>query len=105
MEELPPDQVRQHNACKCVMCDTCIDRTIEHHESNADDRMPKGQIRCPGCRENADPAVEFVRPDQIGKSRPKLKALSLPVVMRLEDMDGKTTVFGSPSQISVPNQV
>lgn len=104
MEELPPDQVRQHNACKCVMCNPCIDRSIEHHE-NADQDMPKGQIRCPGCRENADPAVEFVRLDQIGKSRPKLKALSLPVVMRIEDMDGNTSVFGSPSQISVPNQI
>ena len=104
MEELPPDQVRQHNACKCVMCNPCIDRSIEHHE-NADRDMPKGQIRCPGCRENADPAVEFVRPDQIGKSRPKLKALCLPVVMRIEDIDGNTVVFGSPSQISVPNQI
>ena len=94
-----------HNACKIVMCVPCIDRSIEHHENDDRDAMPKGWIRCPGCRENADPAVEFVRPDQIGKSRPKLKALSLPVVMRLEDMDGKTTVFGSPSQISVPNQV
>ena len=97
--------MRQHNACKCVMCNPCIDRSIEHHENSGERDMPKGWIRCPGCRENADPAVEFVRPDQIGKSRPKLKALSLPVVTRLEDMDGNVAVFGAPSQISVPNQV
>jgi hypothetical protein len=100
MEELPPDQVRQHNACKCVMCNPCIERTIEH----------KGQIRCPGCRENADPIIEFVRPDLIGKSKPKLRTLSLPVLMRAED-GGSTAaaaaviLCGHPSQVRVANQV
>jgi hypothetical protein len=103
MEELPPEQVRQHNACSCVMCTPCLDRTLEHHESDVE--IPKGQIKCPGCRENADPAVEFVTIDQIGKSKPKLRMFTIPVLMRHVSDDSTVQMFGYPFIINLPNQV
>lgn len=36
MEEFEPKQLRQHNACDCVMCGPCLDRTIEHHQGDVD---------------------------------------------------------------------
>ena len=48
MEEFNGNDIRQHNACDCVMCLPCLERTLEHHES--DTEIPKGQIKCPGCR-------------------------------------------------------
>ncbi len=29
-------QMRQHNACDCVMCGPCLERTIEHHQADFD---------------------------------------------------------------------
>ena len=26
MEDLPTDQLRQHNACDCIMCNPCLER-------------------------------------------------------------------------------
>ncbi len=106
MEELPADQVRQHNSCKCVMCNPCVERTIEHHEA-IDREIPKGMIKCPGCRETADPMTEFVPPDQIGKSKPKRRLLSLPTLMRAELEGGVSAPvpLGHPAQVKVYNQV
>ena len=62
-----PFQMRQHNAnCDCLMCKSCLDRTIEHHDG--DGETPKGHIKCPGCREMADPTAEFVPMDQVKKN-------------------------------------
>ena len=81
MEELPSEDVCQHNACTCIMCVPCIERTAEHHETVKD--LPvEGHIRCPGCREVADPSVEFVALDLIGKSKPKIRALTLSMLHR-----------------------
>ena len=40
MEEFPPEQLRQHNACDCVMCAPCLERTVEHHQSDFDFEDP-----------------------------------------------------------------
>ncbi len=109
MEDLPANELRQHNACDCVMCTPCLDRTLEHHQT--DTTIEKGYIKCPGCRADAEPSVEFVTLDQIGKSKPKLRMLCLPVVCRLNQMDvsdnnkKQVVTFGHPTLISVPNQV
>ncbi|CAB4068875.1 40S ribosomal protein S14-A,40S ribosomal protein S14b,40S ribosomal protein S14-2,40S ribosomal protein S14-1,40S ribosomal protein S14-B,40S ribosomal protein S14-3,40S ribosomal protein S14,30S ribosomal protein S11,40S ribosomal protein S14a [Lepeophtheirus salmonis] len=47
MEDLPPGFLRQHNSCDCVICNTCMDRTIEHHHKECTTLF--GQIKCPGC--------------------------------------------------------
>ena len=26
MEDIPTDQLRQHNACDCIMCNPCLER-------------------------------------------------------------------------------
>lgn len=148
MDDLPADQMRQHNACDCVMCAPCLERTIEHHQmqltgsmsndfgfggssnnnsncngaedfasssSSAADKMVaamEGLIRCPGCRQDANPATEFVTLDQVGKLKPKAKTLSLPVVCRLDAMNSGLDnnrkyirLFGHPALVSVNNQV
>ena len=66
MEDLPGNELRQHNACDCVICTPCLDRTIEHHQTT-DTSLPKNHIKCPGCRQEAEPSVEFVTLDQIGE--------------------------------------
>ena len=112
MEELPPDQYRQHNACNCVMCQPCIERTVEHHENDKD--MPAGHIRCPGCRQNADPATEFISKSQVGISKPKLKMFTLPVIIR-QNANGaddqikgdkkNVSLLGTPTLLHVPNLI
>jgi hypothetical protein len=111
MEDLPSNELRQHNACDCVMCTPCLDRTIEHHCN--DSSVMKDHIKCPGCRQEAEPSSEFVTLDQIGKSKPRLRILSLPVLSRLNQMDvsylinnkKQVVTFGHPSLVQVPNQV
>eukprot|EP00094_Tigriopus_californicus_P011792 TCALIF_11390-PA protein Name:"Similar to USP4 Ubiquitin carboxyl-terminal hydrolase 4 (Bos taurus)" AED:0.25 eAED:0.27 QI:0/0/0/0.75/1/1/4/0/1396 len=103
MDDLPPDQVRQHNVCNFVLCNPCIERSVEHHDGESD--VPKGHIKCPGCRENVDPEQEFVSPNQLGKSKPKLRMFTLPVVMRQVDNEGGVRLFGQPSQLHTSNQV
>ena len=66
MEDLPGNELRQHNACDCVICTPCLDRTIEHHQTT-DTTLPKDHIKCPGCRQEAEPSTEFVTLDQIGE--------------------------------------
>ena len=89
------------NRCSAPMCEPCLRRTAEHHR----------QIKCPGCRQDANPCVEFVALSEIGKSRPKLRSLCLPVVSRLDKMDASDnnrkfiTLFGHPGLANVPNQV
>ena len=89
MEDLPGSELRQHNACDCVMCNPCLERTVEHHLN--DSSVPKGHIKCPGCRQETDPESEFVTLDLIGKSKPKLRIFTLPVCERwqTEDKIGK----------------
>ena len=29
MEDLPTDQLRQHNACDCIMCNPCLERLVQ----------------------------------------------------------------------------
>lgn len=103
MDDLPPDQVRQHNVCNFVLCNPCIERSVEHHDGESD--VPKGHIKCPGCRENVDPELEFVSPNQLGKSKPKLRMFTLPIVMRQVDQEGGVRLFGHPSQLHTSNQV
>ena len=91
------------NLCTCVMCSPCLERTVEHHESDPD--VPAGQIRCPGCRENADPAAEFVAMDLVGKSRPKLRMFTLPVVVRTEGAGEGARLLGHPWLLHLPNQI
>ena len=67
MEDLPSTELKQHNACDCVMCLPCLERTIEHHMNYESDSVPKNHIKCPGCRQEAEASVEFVTLDQIGK--------------------------------------
>lgn len=102
MEDFLVQNVRQHNACPCVMCSPCLERTLEHHQSDED--VPVGQIKCPGCLEKVDPITEFVTIDQIGKSKPKLKIFTIPVVMRVTSTESVRT-FGYPFLITVPNQI
>ena len=102
MEDLPGNELKQHNACDCVMCLPCLERTIEHHFN--DDSIPKDYIKCPGCRQECEPETEFVSLDQIGKIKPKLRILNLPVLSR--KWDGKKYVnFGHPTIFQVPNQI
>ena len=89
------------------MCLPCLDRTIEHHENEqqgAEGSVSRGNIRCPGCREEAHPPSEFVPLDQIGISKPKKKTYSVSVVMRAEEADG-VSLFGQPSLLRTQNQV
>ena len=72
MEDLPGNELRQHNACDCVICTPCLDRTIEHHQTT-DTTLPKDHIKCPGCRQEAEPSTEFVTLDQIGEKNSKKK--------------------------------
>jgi len=71
----------------------------------------KGNIRCPGCREETDPSIEFVPLDQVGVSKPKKKIYNLSVLMRMEHMseDGHTveqvTLFGHPAIVRASNQI
>ena len=115
MEEYSLNQLFQHkpstkhkmdsqdnaNRCSAPMCEPCLRRTAEHHR----------QIKCPGCRQDANPCVEFVALSEIGKSRPKLRSLCLPVVSRLDKMDASDnnrkfiTLFGHPGLANVPDQV
>ena len=73
MEDLPGNELRQHNACDCVICTPCLDRTIEHHQTT-DTTLPKDHIKCPGCRQEAEPSTEFVTLDQIGEKNSKKKS-------------------------------
>ncbi len=127
MEELPASQLRQHNACTCVMCPPCLERTLEHHENERDavadpgadaeggGGVKKGNIRCPGCREEAHPPTEFVTLDQIGISKPKKKTYTVSVLMRVllqetgETVGGSSppavNLFGYPTLLRTQNQV
>lgn len=108
MEDLPTSELKQHNACDCVICVPCLERTIEHHmsyEAGADTSLPKDHIKCPGCRQEAEPETEFVSLDQIGKSKPKLRILNLPVLCRNRQSDGKFATLGHPAIAQVPNQI
>lgn len=98
MEDLPGSELRQHNACDCVMCNPCLERTVEHHINDA--RFASGHIQCPGCRQETDPETEFVTLDLIGKSKPKLRIFTLPVLHRFQHQ-----IFGHPTLIQVPNQI
>ena len=116
MDDFPPEELFQHrtklkrlsgdvedqvNRCNAPMCEPCLRRTAEHHR----------QIKCPGCRQDANPCVEFVALNEIGKSKPKLRSLCLPVVFRLDNMEACDnnrkfiTLFGHPGLVNVPNQV
>ena len=116
MDDFSPNQLFQHitrskqvssnnedmiGRCNAPMCDPCLRRTAEHHR----------QIKCPGCRQDANPCVEFVSLNEIGKSKPKLRSLCLPVVFRLDNMEASDnnrkfiTLFGHPGLVNVPNQV
>ena len=80
----------------------------EHHmsyEAGADTSLPKDHIKCPGCRQEAEPETEFVSLDQIGKSKPKLRILNLPVLCRNRQSDGKFATLGHPAIAQVPNQI
>uniref|UniRef100_A0A0K2TJB5 Ubiquitin carboxyl-terminal hydrolase n=1 Tax=Lepeophtheirus salmonis TaxID=72036 RepID=A0A0K2TJB5_LEPSM len=109
MEDLPPGFLRQHNSCDCVICNTCMDRTIEHHHKECTTLF--GQIKCPGCRIEADPETEFVTLDKIGRSVPKKRILNVPVIYRLDNSEendnNKKTVdtIGHPFVLIVPNIV
>ncbi len=104
MEDLPGNELKQHNACDCVMCAPCLERTIEHHLS--DETITKDYIRCPGCRQEAEPEIEFVSLDQIGKSKPKLRMFSLPVLSRRWDPAlARYVSFGHPAMVQLPNQI
>ena len=95
------DGAEQVDRCNAPMCDPCLRRTAEHHR----------QIKCPGCRQDANPCIEFVALNEIGKSKPKLRSLCLPVVFRLDNMEACDnnrkfiTLFGHPGLVNVPNQV
>ena len=104
MEDLPSEELKQHNACDCVMCAPCLERTIEHHIN--DTSVPQNHIKCPGCRQVVEPETEFVSLDQIGKSKPKLRMLNLPVLSRRLDKNSqKFVTFGHPAILQVPNQI
>ena len=75
------------------------------YEAGADTSLPKDHIKCPGCRQEADPETEFVSLDQIGKSKPKLRILNLPVLCRNRQSDGKFATLGHPAIAQVPNQI
>jgi len=105
MEDLPCNELKQHNACDCVMCLPCLERTIEHHMTYESGTLPKGHILCPGCRQECDPETEFVSLDQIGKSKPKLRIFNLPILCRSKQSDGKYNTFGHPAIVQVPNQI
>lgn len=102
MEDLPGNELKQHNACDCIICIPCLERTVEHH--SADTSLPKDYIKCPGCRQEAEPETEFVTLDQIGKIKPKMRILNLPVLSR-KWVDGTYVNFGHPTIIQVPNQM
>ena len=78
--------MRQHNAnCDCMMCENCMERTIDHHDNDGGE-TPKGFIKCPGCRELADPVAEFVSIDQVFFSSfmsPKRIQSTIPFLYRL----------------------
>ena len=116
MDDFSPNELFQHtkkskglsndiedkvDRCDAPMCEPCLRRTAEHHR----------QIKCPGCRQDANPCVEFVALNEIGKSKPKLRSLCLPVVFRLDNMEACDnnrkfiTLFGHPGLVNVPNQV
>lgn len=118
MDDFPPEEMRQHNACDCVMCSPCLDRTIEHHQGSTVDfdetasmSFADGQIKCPGCRQDADPSTEFVTLDLVGKSKPRLRTFILPVVSRLDNADDnfknkhQIITFGHPTLVQVSNCV
>ena len=108
MEDFPTSKLRQHNACDCVMCEPCLDRTVEH--SQHENGSSNGVIKCPSCRQDASIESEFVTLDMIGKSMPKLKTLTLPLVFRTvaavevikkQDIE----LFGHPTLFNIPNQI
>ncbi|QQP31456.1 Putative LOC100877443, partial [Caligus rogercresseyi] len=102
MEDLPPSDLRQHNACDCVLCLSCMDRTIEHHQKEEDSSL-SGQIKCPGCRLDADPVSEFLPLDKTD--------IKHPLVYRLdhseEEDNNKKNVetLGHPFLLSLSNIV
>ena len=35
MEDFPVSKLRQHNACDCIMCEPCLERTVEHSQQDS----------------------------------------------------------------------
>jgi len=121
MEDLPASKLRQHNACDCVMCEPCLDRTVEHSQqegTNSAGSSSGRMIKCPGCRQDVAVDTEFVTLDMIGITKPKLKTLALPLVFRTIAFKSTSDsgpsgiykkqdieLFGHPRLVSVPNQV
>ncbi|KAJ8674778.1 hypothetical protein QAD02_010564 [Eretmocerus hayati] len=86
--------------CKLVMCDPCIENWF---------KSEKVVSKCPDCSVDIT-ASSFIKLDQSQRSRPAIRILNVPLVLRLDTDEAtnnrkSTQLFGHPHLFKLPSRV
>eukprot|EP00057_Strongylocentrotus_purpuratus_P023857 XP_011678331.1 PREDICTED: uncharacterized protein LOC583829 [Strongylocentrotus purpuratus] len=100
LEELPPHQLLTHQPCGGVLCAICMERAVKHYGDQT--------VNCPVCRQEIDPATDYVA--MAGASTPNLmkRVLLLSVTFRNDtEEDGvlRLNLLGHPRVLYSLNEV
>nr|XP_054770711.1 uncharacterized protein LOC129278594 [Lytechinus pictus] len=100
LEELPPHQLLTHQPCGGVLCAICMERAVKHYGDQT--------VNCPVCRQEIDPATDYVA--MAGASAPNLmkRVLLLSVTFRNDvEEDGviRRDLLGHPRVLYSLNDV
>ncbi|XP_063243702.1 uncharacterized protein LOC134542986 [Bacillus rossius redtenbacheri] len=101
--EVIDTDLRRHPSCNCFLCSSCIDTSCHHSGGDT--------LQCPMCREMVRPGVDLVPVDTVGKAKPRVRFLNVPLVLRLDiEGDGNNNkkmakLFGHPRLLRLPNRL